>query len=76
MPLFCLISKLFTLDNIIFNCASLNINYLGSIIFGIKQKGMEYLLINKPEQLLIRLQLYDVPKYLVKYLQMRTIKYF
>ena len=76
MPLFCLISKLFTLDNIIFNYASLNINYLGSIIFGIKQKGMEYLLINKPEQLLIRLQLYDVPKYLVKYLQMRTMKYF
>ena len=39
---FCLISKLFTLGNIIFNY---NINYLGWIISVIKQKGMEYLLI-------------------------------
>ena len=42
--LFCLISKLFTLSNIIFNSASLN--YLGWIISDSKQKGMEYLLIN------------------------------
>ena len=76
MLLLCLISKLLTLDNIIFNSASLNINYLGSIIFGIKQKGMEYLLVNKSQQLLIILRLYDVLKYLVKYLQMRTMKYF
>ena len=76
MLLLCLISKLFTLDNITFNSASLNINYLRSIIFGVKQKGMEYLLVNKSQQLLIILRLYDVLKYLVKYLQMRTMKYF
>ena len=42
----CLISKLFTLGNIIFNSASrsLNINYLGWIRSDVKQKGMEYLL--------------------------------
>ena len=47
----CLISKLFTLGNIIFNLrfASLNINYLGWIIFDIQQKGMEYLLIKSME---------------------------
>ena len=47
----CLISKLFTLGNIIFNLrfASLNINYLRWIIFDIQQKGMEYLLIKSME---------------------------
>ena len=44
--LFCLILKLFTLSNIIFNSASRrNINYLGGIISDIKQKVMECLLI-------------------------------
>ena len=46
---FCLISKLFTLGNIIFNSgfASLNINYLGWIISDNSLKGMEYLLNNE-----------------------------
>ena len=45
--LFCLISKLFTLDNINiqFRFASLNIKCLGWLISDIKQNGMEYLLI-------------------------------
>ena len=46
---FCLISKLFTLGNIIFNSgfASLNINYLGWIISDNSLKGMECLLNNE-----------------------------
>ena len=40
----CLISKLFTLGNMIFNPASRR-NYLGKKISDIRQKGMEYLLV-------------------------------